>query len=126
VADIFVFGSNLMGIHGAGAAKFAMENHGAVMGKGIGHHGQSYAIPTKESPYRTLPLIEINHYVAQFMSFARFFDMPKPSFTFIVTPIGCGLAGYTPEDIAPMFRLAKSLKNVRLPPEFLDFLTDYD
>lgn len=110
--EVFVFGSNLAGRHGAGAAKFARTNHGAVYGKGIGHHGNSYAIPTKDEYIKTLPLDKIKPYVDQFIEYAK----NNPSLTFKLTPIGCGLAGYEPTDIAPMFVSAPY--NVLIPFEF--------
>jgi hypothetical protein len=112
VTDIFVFGSNLAGRHGAGAAKFARENHGAIYGKGIGHHGNSYAIPTKDHSLNTLALVSINKFVKEFLEYAK----NNPSLIFKLTPIGCGLAGYSPKDIAPMFVDAPF--NVKLPLEF--------
>lgn len=118
MSEIFVFGSNLKGIHGKGAALCAVREHGAIMGKGLGLHGNSYAIPTKDNPRKEMKLVVINIYVAEFICHADCYDMN----TYNVTPIGCGLAGYKPEDIAPMFRLAKGLTNVNLPPEFLEFL----
>lgn len=96
---IFVFGSNEAGIHGCGAAKFAIQRKGAVWKKGIGHHGQSYAIPTKNRELKVLDLISIAKYVEQFNHFAR----KHPDMEFQVTQIGCGLAGYKPKDIARMF-----------------------
>ena len=96
---IFVFGSNEAGIHGKGAAKDAYRFHGAVWGCGVGHYGESYAIPTKDTRIRTLPLSDIKHYVAQFKRYAG----AHPELVFKVTRIGCGLAGYTNEIIAPMF-----------------------
>ena len=113
---IFVFGSNLAGRHGAGAAKFARMNHGAIYGQGQGLQGSSYAIPTKDRQIRTLPLGDIRQHVATFLEFAR----SRDDLTFQVTAIGCGLAGYKPEHIAPMFQGAPS--NCRLPPEFLTVL----
>lgn len=107
--DIFVFGSNLSGIHGAGAAKFARENHGAILGKGTGLQGNSYAIPTKDWQIKTLPLSNIKPFVDEFLVFAS----QHPEMRFNVTRIGCGLAGYTDKDIAPMFRGAP--ENCTLP-----------
>jgi hypothetical protein len=114
---IFVFGSNLAGRHGRGAALCARRYHGAIYGQGVGLQGDSWAIPTKDWQMRTLPLDEIAFYVVAFLVQAELF---YPDRTFVVTPIGCGLAGYTPEQIAPMFRDAP--KNVILPPEFLAVL----
>lgn len=97
---IFVFGSNLAGIHGAGAAKYALEHEGALWGFGRGHHGNSYAIPTKDFNIQSLTLDHIQSYVDQFIYYAK----THSSLTFKVTRIGCGLAGYKDEDIAPMFK----------------------
>ena len=99
MSDIFVFGSNLAGRHGAGAAKFARQYHGAVYGEGVGIQGQSYAIPTKDKNLRTLGLRVIQSYVDQFIGFAS----ARKDLTFYVTPIGCGLAGYSRDQIRPMF-----------------------
>ncbi len=118
MADIFVFGSNLLGIHKKGAALTALEKHGAILGQGIGLQGQSYAIPTKETPRRALDLISINKFIAYFLSYASY----TPEHNYSVTPIGCGLAGWRPEHIAPMFHRVFDLKNVKLPKEFVEFL----
>jgi hypothetical protein len=96
---IFVFGSNLAGRHGAGAAKYARQYHGAIYGQGIGRQGNSYGIPTKDNNIRTLPLSNIRHHIVEFMDYAQ----AHPELTFNVTRIGCGLAGYKDSDIAPMF-----------------------
>jgi hypothetical protein len=112
-ARIFVFGSNLAGRHGKGAALHARQHFGAVYGQGVGLQGRSYAIPTKDEQLRTLSLAAIGEHVEQFKAFAA----GHPDMTFEVTPIGCGLAGYTPERIAPMFRDAPD--NCVLPAPFL-------
>ena len=109
---IFVFGSNLAGRHGKGAALHARQSHGAIYGQGIGLQGASYAIPTKSAVLETLPLHTINDHVLRFLDFAR----AHPEMAFQVTPIGCGLAGYQPEHIAPMFK--DSPPNCILPDEF--------
>lgn len=103
-APVFVFGSNLKGAHGRGAALFAKRNRGAVYGQGVGHHGNSYAIPTKDEFIKTLPLSRIETYVQEFIYYAR----ENPGMMFEITRIGCGLAGYKDEDIAPMFKGAPS------------------
>jgi hypothetical protein len=113
---IFVFGSNLAGVHGAGSAKRAFLNHGAVWGRGVGLNGDSYAIPTKDEQLRTLPLHRIGRYVGLFLELAR----ARPNWTFCVVAIGCGLAGYKPYQIAPMFKGAPG--NVCLPLEFYELL----
>ena len=109
---IFVFGSNLAGRHGAGAALDARRYHGAIYGRGEGLQGRSYAIPTKSSTLQTLNLDAIEMFVNRFLVFAR----AHPEKIFQITPIGCGLAGYKPMDIAPMFRGAPS--NCELPESF--------
>lgn len=110
--EIFVFGSNLAGRHGAGSAKAAVRLHGAIYGRGVGLQGDSYAIPTKDANLKTLPLEMIRGYVNGFLAFARV----HPEMTFRIVPIGCGLAGYKPEEIAPMF--AGAPDNCILPQEF--------
>lgn len=112
--EIFVFGSNLKGIHGLGAAKAALK-FGAKYGTGIGLFGNTYAIPTKNEEIKTLDLKAIKYFVDQFLCVAK----NNPDKTFLVTPIGCGYAGYTPKEIAPMFYEAIFYKsNVYLPESF--------
>lgn len=106
---IFVFGSNLAGRHGKGAALCARNIHGAEYGVGIGRTGNAYAVPTKDEHIRTLPLDRIVKYVADFLDYAR----AHPELEFEVTRIGCGLAGYHERDIKPMF--ADAPKNCHLP-----------
>jgi hypothetical protein len=106
---VFVFGSNLAGRHGKGAALFALRNHGAIYGQGIGRQGNSYAIPTKDVQIKTLPLTEIEKYVDLFLQYA----IENPDTIFEVTKIGCGLAGYKESDIKPMFKNAPV--NCKLP-----------
>lgn len=113
---VFTFGSNLRGAHGAGSALHAYRHHGAIIGEGVGHHGNSYAIPTKDAKLNVLPLAVIAPFVLDFLDYAR----AHPELQFDVVAIGCGLAGYYPRQIAPMFRGAPS--NVKLPMEFLDAL----
>ena len=112
--EVFVFGSNLAGSHGGGAAKLAREKFGAVSGKGIGHYGQSYAIPTKDKNIETLPLDVIGTHVRDFCLYAR----NNPSLKFILTEIGCGLAGYSAKDIAPIFSRLFVPANVTIPKSF--------
>jgi hypothetical protein len=109
--EVFVFGSNASGFHGAGAAATAVEKFGAVWGEGHGLHGQSYAIDTM-SGFET-----IEAEASTFLAFAT----EHPELTFLVTPIGCGIAGYTPDQIGPLFRDASA--NVVLPELFLPFTT---
>jgi len=113
---IFVFGSNLAGRHGAGAAKDALEQYGAIYGQAEGRQGDSYAIPTKSSKLEPLPLAWINEHVQAFLIYAT----AHPKLAFQVTRIGCGLAGYRDEDIAPRFRDAPS--NCHLNPAWVEII----
>lgn len=106
---IFVFGSNEAGRHGAGAAKFAIKERGAIYGQGYGLQGQSFAIPTKSWVLKTLPIWAIKDYVDLFLDFAG----RHPEMIFEVTRIGCGLAGYRDTDVAPLF--AEAPANCELP-----------
>lgn len=113
MSEIFVFGSNLAGRHGKGAAAAAVRYHGAVYGIGEGRMGNSYALPTKGHRIETLSLDQIRiRSVHNFLAYAR----QHQELTFRLTPIGCGLAGYRPEQIAPMFKCAPP--NVIIPEEF--------
>lgn len=112
--EIFVFGSNLAGRHGGGAAYAAYKKFGAVWGQGVGLFGQSYAIPTMQGGVDT-----IRPYVDEFIQFAK----ARPELTFYVTRIGCGIAGFRDADIAPLFAAALALPNVILPRTFVDHLT---
>lgn len=112
--EVFVFGSNLQGMHCGGAARTAVLRFGAIMGQGVGMQGQSYAIPTMQGGVET-----IKPYVDQFIDLAREWDQT----TFYVTRIGCGIAGFTDEEIAPLFAEALPLYNVRLPRSFYRILT---
>ena len=107
--EIFVFGSNLKGMHGGGAAYIAYRKFGAIMGQGVGLQGQSYAIPTMQGGVET-----IRPYVDEFIEFAK----QHPELTFLVTRIGCGIAGFTDEEIAPLFEEAHSVENIVLPPNW--------
>lgn len=98
-AEIFVFGSNLAGRHGAGSARCALLYHGAQYGVGIGRTGDSYAIPTKDERLETLPKIRIKIYVDKFIEYAR----QHPELKFRIVNIGCGLAGYSDKQMAPLF-----------------------
>ena len=108
--EIFVFGSNLAGAHGGGAARAARLHFGAVMGQGVGLQGQSYAIPTMQGGPET-----IKPYVDDFILFAK----QHPEVTFLVTPIGCGIAGFHARDIAPLFASAIDVENIILPRQFV-------
>lgn len=111
--EVFVFGSNLAGFHGGGAARIAYKNFGAEWGHGVGHFGQTYAIPTMQGGVET-----IKPYVDDFIAYAR----THPELKFYVTRIGCGIAGFRDEDIAPLFKEALSLSNIVLPRTFFDIL----
>lgn len=104
--EVFVFGSNLSGFHGGGAAAVAMKLFGAVWGQGVGLQGQSYGIPTMQGGVET-----IKPYVDEFIAFAK----SKPELTFFVTRIGCGIAGFRDEEIAPLFAEAHNVDNIVLP-----------
>ena len=104
--EIFVFGSNLQGMHGGGAAYAAYRKFGAIMGQGVGLQGQSYAIPTMQGGVET-----IRPYVDEFIKFAK----EHADLTFLVTRIGCGIAGFRDEDIAPLFADAHNADNIVLP-----------
>lgn len=109
--EIFVFGSNLAGAHGGGAARIALDFFGAVWGQGVGLQGQSYAIPTMQGGVET-----IKPYVDEFIEFAKV----HPELKFLVTRIGCGIAGFRDEEIAPLFTDAIEVENVILPKKFVE------
>lgn len=111
--EIFVFGSNLQGIHGGGAARYAYEHFGAKWGQGVGMAGQTYAIPTMHGGIR-----EIKPYVDEFIDFAE----AHPQYRFLVTPIGCGIAGFTVQQMAPLLFKAIHISNIILPRDFYDVL----
>lgn len=111
--EIFVFGSNLAGFHGSGAARLAYNCFGAVWGQGVGLQGRSYAIPTMHGGVET-----IKPYVDGFIEFAK----RHPEFTFLVTKIGCGIAGFSDIDIAPLFAASIKVENVILPKSFVNII----
>lgn len=116
--EIFVFGANEAGKHGLGAAKTAML-FGAKYGKAVGIQGNTYAIPTKDKTVkRSLTVKKIKQYVDGFITYAK----NNPENIFLVTPIGCGLAGYKEEDIAPLFEEAINIENIHLPASFWKIL----
>ena len=108
--EVFVFGSNLEGMHGGGAARLAYEAFGAIWGQGVGLQGQSYAIPTMQGGVDT-----IKPYVDEFIAFAR----KHPELFFYVTRIGCGIAGFLDSEIAPLFSDATEIQNICLPKTFV-------
>lgn len=112
-SEIFVFGSNLQGMHGGGAARIAYEKFGAIWGQGVGLQGQSYGIPTMHGGVDV-----IKPYVDEFIEFAK----SHPEMTFLVTRIGCGIAGFRDEEIAPLFEKAIELENVCLPKSFHEYI----
>ncbi len=107
--EIFVFGSNLMGHHGGGAARVAYDKFGAIWGQGVGMQGQSYGIPTMHGGVEA-----IRPYVDEFLNYASRHE----EYTFLVTRIGCGIAGFTDNEIAPLFAAAAHMENVHLPLSF--------
>ncbi|MBR2104337.1 MAG: hypothetical protein IJ933_03525 [Bacteroidales bacterium] len=111
--EIFVFGSNLQGHHYGGAARIAEEKFGAIFGQGVGLQGQSYAIPTMHGGVDV-----IKPYVDEFIEFAK----QHPELTFLVTRIGCGIAGFKDSEIAPLFRGAIGIENIALPQSFMDVI----
>lgn len=117
---VFVFGSNLSGVHGAGAAKFALQKRGAVLGVGVGLQGCSYALPTKglAPALPVLPLGQVIQHASDFKKFAS----ENPSYVFQLTAVGCGLAGYKNEEIAPLFMGCS--QNVLMPPEWRGLVPD--
>ncbi len=112
--EIFVFGSNISGFHGGGAARTAMQ-WGAVWGQGVGLQGQTYAIPTMDGSAE-----KIKPYVDEFIKFAT----QNSDKTFLVTEIGCGIAGYKPAQIAPLFTKAVKIDNIHLPQSFWAIIND--
>ena len=114
VNEIFVFGSNLSGSHGGGAAWLAYQRFGAIWGQGVGLQGQSYGIPTMQGGVET-----IKPYVDEFIKFAK----EHTEYKFLVTRIGCGIAGFRDEEIAPLFHDALEVENIFLPEEFVVKLT---
>lgn len=113
--EIFVFGSNLQGNHAGGAARIARLHFSAEMGNGVGPQGQSYAIPTMQGGVET-----IKPYVDEFIDYA----IRHPEQHFLVTPIGCGIAGFTPSEIAPLFEKAQDIENISLPESFWSIIND--
>ncbi len=115
--EIFVYGDNLKHAHGKGAALTAVRKFGAVNGKGE-HVGKSYGIPTKDRNMKTLSLQQISLHINRFIKYAS----QNPQLKFLVTEVGCGLAGYNPKDIAPLFEEAVNIGNIYLPASFWHIL----
>lgn len=116
--QIFVFGSNYAGRHGAGAALLAMRKFGAINGQGTGLMGQSYGIATKDRRLGVLPLYKIKVQIDRFLRVAE----QHPELQFLVTKIGCGLAGYSEKEIAALFKGCTIPTNVILPLSFENYL----
>lgn len=115
--EIFVFGSNLEGAHGGGAARIAHDKFGAIWGQGVGLQGNSYGIPTMHGGIE-----EIRPYVEEFIDFA----IANPHLSFLVTRIGCGIAGFNDAEMAPLFQRALSVENICLPERFWEILDEMD
>lgn len=111
--EIFVFGSNLDGLHGGGAARIAYQKFGAQWGKGVGMQGKCYAIPTMHDGVEV-----IKPYVEDFIEYAS----QHKEYTFLVTRIGCGIAGFKANEIAPLFAKAINAENILLPMDFVQVL----
>lgn len=110
--EVFVFGSNIQGLHYGGAARVALTHFGAIMGQGVGLQGKSYGIPTMSG------ISIMDQYVKEFCEFAK----AHPEKRFLVTPIGCGIAGFSESDIAPLFECCRDVENVCLPSSFWDII----
>lgn len=113
--EIFVFGSNLEGMHAGGAARIAADKFGAIWGQDVGLQGKCYAIPTMHGGVDA-----IKPYVDEFITFAK----ANPQFKFLVTRIGCGIAGFTDKQIAPLFTKALKIENIYLPQSFVNELIE--
>lgn len=113
--EIFVFGSNLNGLHGGGAARIAYQKFGAQWGKGVGIQGKSYGIPTMHGGVEV-----IKPYIDEFIEFAS----QHKEYTFLVTRIGCGIAGFSPNEIAPLFAKAIEIENILLPEDFVQVIEE--
>jgi hypothetical protein len=118
--EVFVFGSNSKGKHVGGAARLAFDKFGAVWGQGFGLRGNSYAIPTLKNLGENFPVETIHDFVLKFREDAKLL----PEKTFYVTEIGCGIAGFTPEEIAPLFHCCAELESVYLPRRFWDVINN--
>ena len=112
--EVFVFGSNLQGMHGGGAALIALRKFGAILGQGVGMQGQSYGIPTMHGGVDV-----IAPYVDEFIAYAR----EHKELQFLVTRIGCGIAGFSAKEIAPLFSEAIDVENISLPSDFWEIIT---
>lgn len=116
MANVFVFGSNLAGRHGKGAALYALQHYGAKYGEGVGRQGNSYAVPTKDFLLKVLTLDAIGRHLADFISYAK----EHPEDTFMLTPIGTGLAGYSREQIYLLLKQLDVPSNVLFTKEWFN------
>lgn len=116
MANVFVFGSNLAGRHGKGAALYALQHYGAQYGEGVGRQGKSYAVPTKDFLLKVLTLDAIGRHLADFISYAK----EHPEDTFMLTPIGTGLAGYSREQIYLLLKQLDVPSNVLFTKEWFN------
>ena len=116
MANVFVFGSNLAGRHGKGAALYALQHYGAKYGEGVGRQGNSYAVPTKDFLLKVLTLDTISRHLADFISYAK----EHPEDTFMLTPIGTGLAGYSREQIYSLLKQLDVPSNVLFTKEWFN------
>jgi len=116
--EIFVFGSNLLGNHAGGAARFAAEKFGAINGQGIGLQGKSYALPTLDTTMDKLSLKQMASYVSELQVCA----INNPKLTFLITEVGCGIAGFTHQEVAPLFASLAGIDNFALPQAFVDVI----
>lgn len=114
--EIFVFGSNLAGEHGGGAARFAYKKFGAIWGQGVGLQGSSYALPTLDRERQKIGIRELEQHVETL--YAILVDNQRTNF--LITKVGCGIAGFTIAEIAPLFKPFMSLSNCSLPIEFIE------
>ena len=120
--EYFVFGSNEAGIHGAGAAKLALDKFNAQYGKPFGFQGNSFAIPTLDKDFKQLSLERIKTYI----HIAEAIFETNPDKVFYVTKIGCGIAGFDIKDIASLFERSYTIENVYMPKEFYDYVHSGD
>ncbi len=119
-SECVLIGTNEAGIHGAGIAEYAYKHWGAVLGQGFGPMSNCFGLPTKDWEVHTLPLDRIAFYVSRYIDWVKIIRNGR--WTHYVTKIGCGLAGYTPKDIAMMFSPLRYTRNVYLPKEFIEII----
>lgn len=100
--DVFCFGSNALGEHYGGAARYAYDHFGAIWGRGEGIQGQSYAIPTLSKAMKPYSISMLERITGTFIYYAK----QHPEKTFLLTKVGCGIAGFSEAEIAPLFKYA--------------------